>query len=283
MDSKKKYYFTDDIEKLGQFSINHKDGRYTKEIMQAAFKIVRNECDLKQSKLIPGYLDRNKTFFECPIIVFYIKITGINLELPSKEDYYSSNCKLKKISISLEIFDKEFTNSIQYDIVKSYYYNTVEILLFNDSINMLNEYIESGRDINKLCLKGSGFSKTRLDHRAIILNAVQQLTFEVYEDSSTCVGKDNVFWTELVVSNLPNNSYLKELIITCLAKQGVGIKSEKSSVSVILLRYTVWTASYKRRLIPDYNVAEIIDFLKLDMAMIFNSKEYILSNMEKTI
>jgi hypothetical protein len=271
-----KYIFIDNCFELGKFYAHH-GTRTPFAIMQPVFRIVTIE-NLKEYELEAGYLDRKENFYKCPLEIHYLKINKYLI----KREFVDAK-SLNKIIISLyfEIFDLDYINSIESEIMLwEYEYQHFDFMRFNPIINYLNLYIKSGRKIKDLNFSILDKFYPQSNSLEKIIGLINDLEMKIFEDSQSRVGKDNRFWEDLEIRNLPENLYFKQLIIKCFEKQGKRCKVTDFGLSIELCSDYAWSPSYRRRELENYETADIKDRLKVLLAVEFDSLEFTLSGME---
>ncbi|MBT0609203.1 hypothetical protein [Aequorivita echinoideorum] len=272
----KKFIYIDNPSELGKFYVHHAERDLNESILTPVFK--PESIEKNQTDLIPGYIDRELNFYSCPIITNYIKIKKYEfIEIYVKEEYRN----VRTATLFLEVYDKTLENYISETITlaEKLQICSIDFLNFNHIINFLNKYVDSGRDINKIDFKLFSKSYPKLVDKQIILQNVKSLDLKVFEDSKNRVGKDNRFWTEMEVRNLPENEYLKDLFIKCLSKQGRKLIADFGVVIELYSDY-IWSPTHPRKHLENYSTESIKETLIMDLAIEFNSEEYVLSSME---
>ena len=75
----------------------------------------------------------------------------------------------------------------------------------------INYFIDQKGDINTIDL--TKFSRDILKplSRKYILSAIDNLNIACYADSVNRVGKENSFWNDFVITNLPKENYLRNV------------------------------------------------------------------------
>jgi|GEM_PF-6263594 len=269
------FLFIDNILCLGSFTLHHAERPLSEFIITPVFNIQKNETSVKNYKLVPGYLDRGSSFYACPLVVFYLKINSYEIKQFSTNNNYSYT---REIKLDLEVFSKSFQDSIKQIITISEDNSALDFMAFNHIINFVNKFIEA--DNNPYDIDFDRFSKVfpRLPDRSVILSAIKSLDLTVYEDSKVRVGKDNRYWTDLEVRGLPQNKYIKNLIIQSLAKQG-SLSYKDHGVTIELESDYAWSSSYSRRRLENYDTSKIRDLLKIDVAAFFEPEKYALADM----
>ena len=229
---------------------------------------------------IPGYIDDKSNFYNCPIIIDYIKIKKYSvLEHIEREGF---SIKVKTYSVYLDIYSKDFKQHISRTIRATGSNFIVEdIDILNNSINFLNKFINSDRTIEAINFDIFNSRFPKKVNKEIMLNEINNLNINVYSDSKNIPGKDNKYWTEAIIDNLPKNKYLKTLFVECIKKQGFTYLNKNNGIVLILESESAWSPTIPREHLKNYPIHKIKDTLIMDMALNFNPIEYTLSQMEK--
>ena len=208
----KKYVLVNKTQILGEFLLHHGNinDHPNNSCLRAAFEIVDHEND--SSSYLPGYQTFSGKFYPCPIASLYIQINILESLIENEE---------KVIKASLVIFSKDFKNQKLINIfLKSPIYGlgTVSIMSVNKIVNALNFYVEDGNSIeflNENVLNDTNGLDGLDSH--MILGYINNLEFKFYENCLVRVGKDNYFWSEIEIFNLPTNLYIIELFVRILS------------------------------------------------------------------
>ena len=107
---------------------------------------------------------------------------------------------------------------------------------------------------------------------------INSLEFECFSDGRRIIGKDNQTWDEVIISNLPFNEYLIDLI-----REILGGRYDKSH-NAICVSYnfdTTYASIADRRKIAndEKKIVEIKDNLKLNILNCYNSQSEFFSNL----
>jgi len=270
------YIFIDNIQIIGEFYA-HYAPRKNSAIMQPVFKIATLE-KLKGYELQAGYLDNKENFFICPLNIHFLKIKKYEIIREWVKEKFANKIS---IILYLDIFELDYMNSIEHEIIIwEYEYHHIDFMRFNSIINYLNLYIQSGRKISELDINILDKFHPQLNSMDEIIYAVNKLEMRVFEDSQNRTGKDNRFWTDLEIRNLPKNNYLTQLIIESLKKLNLSCYIRDFGLSIELCSDYIWSPSFHRRELQDYDTTLIRDQLKVLMGAKFNNLEFILSSME---
>ncbi|NPD45716.1 hypothetical protein [Lentimicrobium sp. S6] len=162
---------------------------------------------------------------------FYIQINSIKYY--EKKSYNYLEAQLLVFSKDFQTYKDIFVN------INSYHYGcgAVCIQSINDIINSINIYIDYDNSLELLDEKlfENRFQLPKLD-KAKLLNDIDNLEFKYYSNSSYRFKKDNIFWKEIEISNLPNNSYITNLYMLTLRKSII-LDSSHLSNNILLLTY----------------------------------------------
>jgi hypothetical protein len=272
----RKFIHIDNCLELGKF-YSHFGEKQFSSIMLPVFNIVVIE-DHKKYELHAGYIDRKGIFFSCPLEIHFLKISKYLIDIEWIKE--KSNQKTT-INLFLEIYSADFSNSLELEIVKSEYgYTSLSFMNFNDVINYLNLYVSFGKKLGNLDINALNDFYPQNNPISNITSAVNNLDLKVFENSKNRVGKDNRFWTDLEIRNLPKNKYLTKLIKDSFKLQGLSCNSDDNGLVVELSSDYMWSPTIPRKQIIDYDLISIRDQLKISMAKEFDEKEYIVTCLE---
>jgi hypothetical protein len=273
-----KFIHIDNISVLGKFYAHHAERDTNESILFPILKKEIKEESNNQISLIPGYIDRDFSFYQCPLVSFYIKIKKYEYH----ENYIETEYfKERIVTLFIEVFDKKLENSISRKVTLKVKKELIPLDFqnFNHIINFINKYVESGRDINRIDFNLFNRYFPKLADKKVIAQAVKELDLRVFEDSKNRVGKDNRYWTDLEVRNLPKNEYLKGVLIDCLAKQGRNKGLTDFGLIIELNSDYIWSPTHPRRELKNYSTSSIRENLIMDLAIEFSPEEYTLSSM----
>lgn len=222
-------------------------------------------------------------FVELPISVFYVQVQSINF-----------NKKENKINLKYKIFDKKYRDSKTIiDNLTLYVFDIFSIgSILVKRINILNEYVDSGRDIsnlNKVIVLSDSNDKLGIGiTKRIIFKTVNNLEFSFYENSDYVATKDNSFWKELEISNLPKSKHILVILEKALIKffkinqweKKTNILEDKIIISYD--RYRDYSPHFARKPFSPNNkfLNTLIDFIKVEMIRHFHESEYNFDLME---
>ncbi len=158
-------------------------------------------------------------------------------------------------------------------------------MVINEIINVLNEYVENDNDIyqiDEIKLMNENIEKYSPN---VVIEIINELEFEYYTNDQTRIGKDNYFWSEIDVLNLPKNSYLKNLLIETIKEIDI-IERAKIDGNNLLLIYESSYAYCKSsgRIKEKENLKmtnSIKDNLKIKMGIKYNNLEHLFDRLKK--
>lgn len=148
---------------------------------------------------------------------------------------YSTQIKLHGLfqsnsSISSNKFDVNIANS-GCSLDRPLYPLFKLIKLINDFFN--DGYLQESFDEKKL-INYKANSKIDDDSWLKIIN---DFNYKQYENGYSRVGKDDVFWDEIEITNIPNNFYLIDHIIECIRKHVYDVRDVVFEKNKIITKY----------------------------------------------
>lgn len=278
----KRWINVDNIKTLGKFYTHYADQVSHTAPQKPIFKVEHQsiEKDIHLYTLIPGYMDREERFHSCPMEVFYIQINNIYEE----EDFTGRYPFKTTVTLNFTIFSKDFSsyknNCISFSKQDS---AALDFMSFNRVINLLNEYVESGRNIEFIDFDRFDRFKPEKKDREVILNVVDDLQVDFFSNSINRVGKDNGFWDEAEIRNLPDDIYFKNLILKNLPKQCSQVLEADYGLLLIFEVNDAYSPSHPREKIENCQkrIKKLKELLKLDLAISFNSNEHVLECIKR--
>jgi len=281
-----KFLLLNNHNELGKFKLFHGDINYRKDnCLIPVFKIKENEIENEKFDFISGFLSSENEFYECPLLIFYVEIHIVNNF--NDEANVNLNSKLK-------VYSKDFNKYkiIEVKIQKPLYWhynNNIEIKKMNTIINSLNNYIERNNDLEDL--KENYFMMNEdltPPTNKEILKLVNNLKFDFYSNGQHLVGKDDAYWYEVEIKNLPKNNYLAALFYKILNfKKSVCESINLSRIQLIGLNelYAEYgggrgscgsdISGERIKISPDINkMEEIKDFLKINLMDLYDPINY---------
>lgn len=234
----REYLLVNNYDKLGQFSVHygsiydHPNYSCLRPVLK--YSILEKDAQLLKVSFTPGFLGVDKIFYECPFSVFYCQLEKV---FETEESSEHSGSKKLTMDVSLKVFDKTFKD---HQTLKGQFVghdrNRVDIMKMNTIINLINHYVNSGNDIKKINPEKL-FSKSLQGHdRDFLLTQINALEFAFFSNDQNRVGKDNNFWEEIEIRNLPNDPFLRELVCNSLKKIKV-VDSFQDKQDFALVKY----------------------------------------------
>ncbi len=276
----KKYIYIDNMTEFGKFNAHHSDKHEVLSILRPVYKINKSENDQDTFVLIPGYIDTDNRFFECPFDIFYVQLDKI-----IQFQKYKNPTMYCKIDAYLKIFSKDFSKfRIEKLSYESKGRSILDFMNFNRIINIINEFINRGKDIDDLAIDKVSTGSPYEQGKSIVLGIVNSLKFEFFESSRNRVGKDNFFWESATVTDLPTDNYLKKLIIDNLFKQCSKISYSENIIGMQFQINEAFAPSFETRRLENQEGRDtsIKDLLKLDLAIAYNSRDHLFEKLTKS-
>jgi len=275
------YIYIDNIKKLGNFSVRTNRKIDEKSILRPVYLIRKDQNNTDVFNLHPGYIDIEDTFFHCPLEIFFIQL--INITQEEKKVNFRSYCR---VEASLKVFSKDFSYHRVFNIhFEKENSSLLRYSILDKVINITNEYIFSGRELNKLNIEQINLTNPIPKNRLQLIRIVEDLVFDFYEDSMSRVGKDNSFWIEAEVRNLPEDRYLNNLIVENLEKQNKKIKRTDYGLLFTVEQYSEYSpANGRKKLGVNIKSDETIKKnLMLDVVFSYNIKEHLFEQISEYI
>ncbi len=271
-----KYIQIEGYNELGEFYANYGDLTKNRGILKPSFEV--NKKNENSYQLNPGFIS-NKKFYQCPLPVFYVEVISV-----SEEKAYSPSRLDLIINIELNIYDKEFNNSINTTIKKKE--SNISFMIINNIINNLNKYIDSGNDITLIDLNSKELIHNKKRDLFFIRSIVHKLDFDFYENSQNRPRRDDKFWNELEIRNFPKNNYLNKLFKNILKKLCSRITNTDYGILLIDLNGigvpNEYNSSFGRRKFKseEYSKNYIIESILMCLAKEYDEEAYHLDRMK---
>lgn len=266
----RKYLLINDINTLGKFYLHYASisDHPNRECLRAVLKVEKR--DSYNFYLTPGYISYDDKFFFCPLSIIYVQLNYIEAIRKGDTEYVNSE---------IVVFSKDFNNQRKIQIELSSYWlgsGVVNPMYINDIVNSINEFVHSGyeiQDLNELHFRNM-FDVRRLTTYDLI-EKINNLEFKFYSNSQNRVGKDNSFWREIEITNLPNSKYIVSLFQKIINDSEV-VNSVKLNDSMLFATYDrdygYCPADGRKEIQKDMKKAnEIMDILKLLILENFDS------------
>jgi hypothetical protein len=273
----RKFLYIDNIDTVGKYSA-HWAERINENMMRSpVFKVINlsvnknlfvlKEGDEEIFELQCGYIDRDDFFSSCPLPICFIQLEKIiqyqkKLEL-SKSDY--------KVEAYFKLFSKDF---LQWEnkVITLRHRAPLDFMVFNRIINLINCFVNSGRDINSLNSDNIGINTPVKRDKTIVLDLINALEIEFYSRSMRRYRRDEIEWTELVIRNISNDVYLKKIIIDAFKEFSDKVEEKPSEVIV------EFKSDYRMRPF-ELNEQGIKDMLKL--SIVYDSQIHLFEKISK--
>lgn len=266
------YLLINDIQALGKFLIHYGSiyDHPNKECMRAVLKV--NKKSSNHFYFTPGYKSYNQEYFQCPLSIIYTQLNWIE----TIEEGDSTSLKTEIV-----VFSKNYKQSrticLNQMIAQRGSRPPLNPMDLNNAINLINFYIEAGHNIDLL---NNEYLEKTINIKTLspidLLGMINMLEFEFYSNDLIRVGKDNLFWDELIIKNLPKSKYLSEIFATILSSSRIVDTAELRDRKILATynrHYSYSPSSGKEPIGLDVGkVEEIKDHLKLKILDVFDSK-----------
>lgn len=266
------YLLINDIQILGKFLLHYGSiyDHPNKECMRAVLKINKKSND--HFYFTPGYRSYEQQYFQCPLSILYTQLNWI--ETIEEGDYTS-------LKAEIVVFSKNYKQSrticLNQSISQRGSRPPLNPMDLNNVVNSINYYIEAGYNIDLL---DSDYLDRTINIKALspidLLRMINMLEFKFYANDLVRVGKDNLFWNEIIITKLPKNIYLGKLFETILLQSGIVDSAELREERILATynrHYSYSPSSGKETIGLDIKkTEEIKDYLKLNILNVFDSK-----------
>lgn len=269
----KEYIHIDNYNTFGKFYAHHGPRELTDELT-AVFK--RELIADKKTKLVPGFYNPKTTnFIEAPIEQFYVRLYEIVQEESMKQGCYNVILTVK-LDILNKIKQVVYSDTLTFEKEGSFTF-----MFFNDFVNYINKYIESGNEISDINFQSINPYSFRESKKEEFIYELIKMDFKAFDCSRNNPGKDNSFWTEIELRNLPKNKYVRSLIETCLKKQG-RIEQTDFGILLSLPSDRAWAPSFSRKSSDDSDdiIKQVYSILLLDFGKLFDNDAMIIHNLK---
>ncbi len=260
----RKYLHVNGIDQIGKYNL-HLGRSYDNPNKSCLIPVFAIKQDgQKDFFLQPGFLSTNEYFYPCPFSISYVQLDFIK--------YYQKEYDVH-IEANLKIFSKDFISQRDISIHLNSDWldnNVVGPMHINEIVNALNVYIEYDNNLDEL---NDNFFTNKFDIKELkshqILRGINNLAFKYYSNDRSRIGKDNKFWNEVEIQNLPENNYLTELYLGIIKKSGI-VDSIEYSDSMFFATYAneyAYSPSHGRQEIMEdtEKTNQIKDILKYEI------------------
>lgn len=281
--SPRDYLYIKDIRQIGSVEIgqvsfcryDELDAYPTVEITEAVTPVFKILSEGNTFHLQAGFIDSDNNFFRCPITISYFSIDIIN--------YNESTDSFETIIKAFNKSSKEFVLKKVYgrdgDTLPHSFENLVKIL------NLVNIYIDRGRNINEVFFEN--IKRKNLYYRnrnEVIGELVNNLSIQFFETGIYVPQKDNEFYRDVEIGNLPNNGHLLKILENSLLEKYKNVSRQDQKLLIHLEAERQALPSFPRRIIENTQGWEmhLKDNLKMDLAGCFDLVEYKLTKLFET-
>lgn len=280
------YLNVENVDVLGKFYMSHDYKKVLNSLSdnRVCFKLKKEMIGSNMCNKIeyhPGILDQNGLFIEKPLKVKYVEIERIE-HIEKGENLDTRN---QIVNMSFNTYCKDFTEKKWWHIKKERVGRMVlDIMAFDEVVNTINLYIDSGRDLKSLDFTLFNEDNELYLDRLIILTAVDALEIDF---KGEWYGKYNDDYHYIFyLKNLPKDRYLRYILIQALNIQCRKVDSAENGVKGYIYNYTQFsmTISSPNTITKEEGIMTINrfkDILKLDMAKMFNTQTRVLENLSK--
>lgn len=186
-----------------------------------------------------------------------------------------------ELSICIENgFNRKYKEGIKLKFNIDFHDNWYSFWKISRIINCLNIYIKNGCDIDTL--DSILFESPILLDSINLISLINNLQFKFDAHTICNVGKDDQYWEEITISNLPMNNYISKLFVSILHKYG-SLNASLNSTNDIKIEYNEESGycSYGCGELPfDEKMAnKIKDLLKLNIKEYFDEHKEIVDRM----
>ena len=265
------------LNQIGEFKVIR--NKEKKNMILSPVIVYDSYADLQKNNekvsLLIGYIDIDTNFKEFPIEVNYIQLEKINR-------FIDSSCFRVNLEVYFRIYNKE--KSKYRNIVFCYDENYMSFDLLELVVNILNYYIDKNNNIDDLDINKLNSNYIRNYDNDIIFRCINELKLDSYDNSLSRVGRDNYFWEETEIRNLPESNYLRKLIITSLKKQCKRIESTKYGLIITFETESNWSPSQPRKKSENQlkKETEIKGYLMIDVAISYFHNDYLVDLILKS-
>lgn len=217
-------------------------------------------------------------FFQCPLQIGHTTFSEIQIKI-DRSKYLKAICNTELI-VS-DINNKEIRKAFSW--VSSTYIDGIAKDLSN-IINTLNRFINYSNNLEAINWnKLHQISQKLYPYCSLekilyknINDIINNLNIESYSDSSSRVGRDNHFWNETFISNLPKEEYEKKLLYESLKTHFPELNSithNDNNIFIISDSESFYGPSHQRMKVNGIFSDELKLILKMDIARNYNEEE----------
>lgn len=236
---------------------------------------------------IPGYMTKDTRFYKCPLISMYTQLNRIVIKkiMSPTHNHLNGVPNSDEIIIDLNIYSKDFStcrHNLIYINRSGYQIVDHGISLVPKAINFINKHIDkygSADDLNIEKIKYNTFDDLKMHQ---ISYSINKLKFDYFENSMNNPGKDNSFWMETEISNLPDDVYLLDIFFKILSKNCRYIYRKENCIILHSDTEKAWSPSFPRRKAEgEYSGQHYKDILHYEIASIISPHEVIFSRIRR--
>ena len=278
----RKHIRVDGLNVVDKYNANYAEFKLSENIYTSVYKVTserrydKDSFEFYQFTLTPGFVDLQERFFQISFAHFYVQLHKIvQIDPPSG----SRNVVL---NISLTIYSQDYRDFFDIDL-EIEGYQPLDFMKVNEIVNIICKYVSSGRNIHQLDTDKLSKQRYAMNDKYIIIETVENLKIQFYENSISRVGKDNLFLTEAQIWNLPSDKYLSKLIENSLSKIYTKAQRVEDKLKFTLRSYHAYEAAHEISLLEDSQSEEreVKEKLKMEMAINYNSEDQLMTSLEK--
>ena len=263
------YLLINNIQILGEFRIHYGSiyDNPNKECLRAVLKV--NKKSNNHFYFAPGYKSYDDKYFQCPLSVIYTQLNFI--EIINTEN--TSTFQAEVIVFSKNFKQKRILN-LNFTLSNRGSRPVLNPMLLNGAINLINGYVDAGYEIDLLNVEyiERNLNVPRL-YPSDLSSIINALKFEFFSNDQIRVGKDNWFWEEVEISNLPSD-YLRKLFVSILSMSNIldTCRLKDSTIIGTYKHQNAWCGSDGRRPIglDESKIEEIKDYLKMNILEVYD-------------
>ena len=264
------YFYINDCEVLGKFYVHY--GRINDHPNKACLRTcLKLDVELnKKLKFIPGYLTYERHFIACPLSAVYVQINSLD----------SVENDSTKLLANLMVFSNDYKSYVNLNVT-IFTHREGDFMSINNYINAINSYVAGGNAIQHL---NDQIFAQRINFKMLdeykLIDLINNLEISFFSNDFRRVGKDNSFWDETQIGNLPKSKYLTSCILESLKHAAIFENLNINSDFFIIgcSNYSkAWSPASGREKLPDDEFAalKIKDFIKLHFFKVYDpTKEF---------
>jgi len=177
----REFIFIDNYDEYGKIFFHYGQRERDEKPLMPVLKSHRTKKDnIDEYVLIPGFLDINSRFYECPFQYYHFQL----FKITQIEDYNGNFPYKTTLNVYFILFSKSSPDYQKYKLTLVKQDSSVlDFMIVSSIAKRFNEFIDSNYDINKINLTERKREDFYLKEREIIIEPINKLDIALFANS----------------------------------------------------------------------------------------------------